>query len=264
MKNQKLACERENGENMNIRNFRDISGYKNQDGKIMKKNMIFRGGALNHITHEQAEYLENILGVRYILDFRDEKEAEMAKDYSFSLAYYEQISALRVQKHNDKGFDFENIVREKMDERQFQHILEYLKEGYQTMAFGNPAYQRLFELMLKNDGNIYFHCTAGKDRTGIAGFLIMIALGMDEKDAVNEYLLSNRYLKQGADDLARQLNIPEEYRRMCEPLLGVQEEFICLTIDAIKRKYIDYDNYLENEFQLDREKRNRLIEIYCE
>lgn len=34
------------------------------------------------------------------------------------------------------------------------------------MAFDNPVYQRLFALLLQNDGNLYFHCTAGKDRTG--------------------------------------------------------------------------------------------------
>lgn len=73
------------------------------------------------------------------------------------------------------------------------------------MAFDNPVYQRLFALLLQNDGNLYFHCTAGKDRTGGDGFLIMMALGMDEKDAVKEYLLSNQYLKQG---FPRRVQIP--------------------------------------------------------
>lgn len=250
--------------NMNIRNFRDISGYKNGDGKVMKKNMIFRGGALNRITQEQADYFEHTLAIRHILDFRDNKEAEMAKDYEFRVADYEQISALRVQKHDENGFDFERIIKNKMDAHQFQAILGYLKEGYSTMAFENPAYQRLFELLLKNDGNIYFHCTAGKDRTGVAGFLIMMALGMDEEDAVKEYLLSNKYLTQGMDDLAGQLNIPEKYRQMCEPLLGVQEDFIRLTISSIQGKYNSYDEFFEREYNLDEEQRNRLIEIYCE
>lgn len=248
---------------MDIRNFRDISGYKNRDGKVMKKNMIFRGGALDRITQKQADYFENTLAIRHILDFRDKKEAEMAKDYVFPIAKYEQISALRVQKHDDNGFDFEKIIKSKLGVGQFRYILEYLKEGYKTMAFHNPAYERLFNLLLENDGNIYFHCTAGKDRTGVAGFLIMMALGMDEEDGVKEYLLSNRYLKQGANDLAGQLNIPEEYRRMCAPLLGVQEDFIRLTIGSIQEKYADYDEFFESEYKLDREKRNRLIEIYC-
>jgi hypothetical protein len=42
-----------------------------------------------------------------------------------------------------------------MDAGQFQYILKYLKEGYKTMAFDNPAYQRLFALLLENDGNLY-------------------------------------------------------------------------------------------------------------
>lgn len=92
---------------MNIRNFRDISGYINRDGKVMKKNMIFRGGSLDRITQDQADYFEHTLAIRHILDFRDEKEAETAKDYEFRIADYEQISALRVQKHDENGFDFE-------------------------------------------------------------------------------------------------------------------------------------------------------------
>ncbi len=78
------------------------------------------------------------------------------------------------------------------------------------MPFGNPAYQRLFNLLLENDGNIYFHCTAGKDRTGVAGFLIMMALGMSEEDGVKEYMLSNQCLGQENAHLAAQLNIPEK------------------------------------------------------
>jgi len=140
---------------MNIRNFRDISGYRNRNGKVMKKNMIFRGGALNHMTKEQADYFENVLGIRHILDFRDEREAEMAKDYPFSAAAYERIGALRVRKHEDAGFNFEKIAKDKMDAGQFQYILKYLKEGYKTMAFDNPAYQRLFALLLENNGNLY-------------------------------------------------------------------------------------------------------------
>lgn len=249
---------------MNIRNFRDISGYVNMDGKTMKKNRIFRGGALDGLTQEQADYFENTLAIRHILDFRDEKEASLAKDYSFPLASYEQISALQVKQHDDNGFDFEKIIKSHMDARQFQYILAYLKEGYKTMPFDNPAYHRLFELLLKDDGYVYFHCTAGKDRTGIGGFLIMMALGMTEEDAIREYLLSNEYLKQENDDLSRQLNIPEEYKQMCEPLLSVQEDFIRLTINAIKEKYNDYDEFFMKEYQLDRKKRNQLIELYCE
>ncbi|MDE7018914.1 MAG: tyrosine-protein phosphatase [Lachnospiraceae bacterium] len=249
---------------MNIRNFRDISGYQNRDGKVMKKNKIFRGGALDSMTKEDADYFEDVLAIRHILDFRDAKEAQMAKDYQLPVATYEQISALQVKEHDENGFDFEKIMKKGLDASQFRFILAYLKEGYRTMPFDNPAYRRLFALLMQNDGHIYFHCTAGKDRTGVAGFLIMMALGMEEEDAVKEYLLSNQYLKQAGLDLAGQLHIPPEYQRMCEPLLGVQEDFIRLAIDAIKDLYGDYDTFFQNEYKLGREERKLLMEIYCE
>ncbi len=252
------------GINMDIRNFRDMSGYKNRNGKVMKKNMIFRGGALNRMTREQADYFENTLSIRHILDFRDEKEAEMAKDYPFPIAEYERIGALRVRRPDNNGFSFKKIIKNGMQPSQLSYILEYLKEGYKTMAFGNPAYQRLFSLLLENSGNIYFHCTSGKDRTGVAGFLVMMAMDMEEEDAVKEYLLSNQYLKQETDNLVGQLNISGEYKQMCESLLGVREDFIRLSIHSIQRKYAGYDEFFESEYGLDREKRNRLAEIYCE
>ena len=132
------------------------------------------------------------------------------------------------------------------------------------MAFANPAYQRLFDLLLQDDGNLYFHCTAGKDRTGVAGFLIMMALGVEEEDAIQEYLLSNTYLKQRDDEFAMLLNSSEEKKQLFAPLLGVQEEFIRLTIRSIKEAYTSYDEFFLREYKLDQEKRNRLAELYCE
>ena len=132
------------------------------------------------------------------------------------------------------------------------------------MAFANPAYQRLFDLLLQDDGNLYFHCTAGKDRTGVDGFLIMMALGVEEEDAIQEYLLSNTYLKQGDDEFAMLLNSSEEKKQLFAPLLGVQEDFILLTIRSIKEAYTSYDEFFLREYKLDQEKRNRLAELYCE
>ena len=108
------------------------------------------------------------------------------------------------------------------------------------------------------------HCTAGKDRTGVAGFLIMIALGMSEEDAIQEYLLSNIYLKESNDELCQQLQIPEKLREECRPLLYVQRELIEIMIQSIRVKYRSYDEFLLQEYNFDNEKRRRLKEIYCE
>lgn len=250
--------------NCSIHNFRDISGYTNRDGKTMKKNMIFRGGAVTNLSKEECDYFENQLGIKYVLDFRDKMEADLNKDQVFGDIVYERIGALKVEVHDDNGFDIASIMKTGMNADSFKMIIEYLKEGYSKMPLDNDAYRKLFELLLRNDGHVYFHCTAGKDRTGVAGFLIMMALGMSEEDAICEYMKSNECLKDVNDSLAKQLNISDEYKEMCMPLLGVSEEFILMSIKSIKDKYESYDEFFEKEYGLDKEKRDGLVKIYCE
>ena len=249
---------------LKIRNFRDVSGYKNKYGETMKPNKIFRGASLDAISLDDAKYMEDQLGIRYILDYRDEQEAMLAKDIDFPNAQYERISALTIKEHTDNGFDFGKMLEGKMTPDKLKFLIQYIREGYQTMAFDNPAYHRLFELLLRDEGHIYFHCSAGKDRTGVSAFLIMIALGMSEEDAIEEYMLSNEYLHDFIEDFYKQHHIPKIFRKYCDPLLLVEKENIMLTIQSIKERYTSYDEFLEKEYDLDEKKRELLRRIYCE
>lgn len=58
------------------------------------------------------------------------------------------------------------------------------------------AYKRLFAHLAAGEVPIVFHCTAGKDRTGVAAMLILPSLGVSEEDALYDYLLTNVYLAQ--------------------------------------------------------------------
>lgn len=249
---------------LSIRNFRDLHGYVNKYGEQMKPNKIFRGASLDKLSDSELDYFVHELNIRYILDYRDEGEAMQAMDrLNDELSYY-RICALQLEKKSEHGFDFKSMLQNGMNEESIQKLQEYLKIGYATMPFHNAAYQKLFELLLRDDGHVYFHCTAGKDRTGVSAFLIMMALGMSEEDGIKEYMKSNDFLKKSAKDLAQTLHIPEKLVDLCEPLLFVQEESIQCTIDAIHEKYIDYDTFFEKEYNLDKEKRKRLRSIYCE
>ena len=248
--------------NMNIFNFRDISGYKNKYGEELQPNLIFRGGALNNISTEDGQYMEEELGITYVLDYRDVNEASEAQDIKFLRAHYERISALRIKRYNETGFDFGSLLKEQINPERLEFFTNYLKEGYKTMALDNPAYRRLFDLLLKGE-RVYFHCTAGKDRTGVSAFLVMMALGMSEEDGIKEYLLSNNYLKKFAEDFYVRYHIPEELREGCASLLMVNEKYLKCTIDSIKEKYKDYDEYFEMEYGLDKSKRMLLRKKYC-
>lgn len=246
-----------------VNNFRDVSGYRNAEGKVLKANRIFRGAALNHLTDEDARYLRDELGIKYILDYRDEMEAGAKQDVVCEGMEYIRISALKTSGQG-RGFDFGELLAKKMTAEHLVFIRDYLLDGYRHMPFDNPAYHKLFELLLRNDGNIYFHCSAGKDRTGISAFLIMMALDMSEEDAVAEYLKSNRSLEGFVQEFYKAHPVAPEYRKYSDSVLYVTEENIRTSISAIREKYATYPEYLEKEYGMDARKRAMLKAIYCE
>lgn len=247
-----------------IRNFRALEGYESPSGERMKAGRLFRGGALDAITKEDASYLKEVCGIRAILDLRDPKEAKDHPDQVIPGVSYERIGALQVKEVRVDGFDFGTLLKDGMDAERALLLKAYLQQGYAWMAFANPAYRRLFDLVLQEEGHVYFHCTAGKDRTGVGAFLIMMAVGMKEEDAVCEYLLSNHYLRMPNADLMEQLRIPPELYSLCEPLLYVQQENIELVISSIHERYPDYETFFLREYDLDQKKRKQLREVLCE
>ena len=90
----------------NINNFRNVKGYINKDNKKLKANMIFRGGALNRLIPDEINYFEKKLNIRYVLDFRDQNEAEKDPDIIGNRINYERISALQLQDDRFQVFDF--------------------------------------------------------------------------------------------------------------------------------------------------------------
>lgn len=247
-----------------IRNFRDLRGYKNQYNEVIKKNMIFRGACLDEISDEDSRYLEDVLNIRYILDYRGEVEVNLKPNVPFKKAEYIRIGALDLGGENQKQFDFDRLIQNKTTEKEMEDLYDYLIENYRLLPFDNPAYHRLFEILLKGDGNIYFHCSAGKDRTGISAFLIMLSLGMSEEDCIHEYMLSNYYIKVFNERVLSSFNATEKIKKYCETLLYVEKENIMISIEAIKEKYSSYDEFLLKEYGIDEEKKLRLRQLYCE
>lgn len=247
-----------------IRNFRDLRGYKNKYNEVIKKNMIFRGASLDEISEADADYLENELNIRYILDYRTEYEAAEKPDIIFKKAKNIRVGALDLSKADQTSFDFQRLIEGKTTEEEMRELSAYVEQSYKLLPFNNEAYRCLFELLLKGDGNIYFHCSAGKDRTGISAFLIMLALGMNEEDCIHEYMLSNYYIQVFNEEILCKMNVTEQVKKDCARLLYVVRESILVSMDAIKEKYSSYDEFLLKEYNLDENKKMRLRQLYCE
>ena len=72
---------------------------------------------------------------------------------------------------------------------------------YRQMLFGNKAFKELFRALEAGETPILFHCSAGKDRTGVAAMLILLALGASDETICADFVQTNVCRKAEIDAL---------------------------------------------------------------
>ena len=151
-------------------NFRELGGYTGCGGRHVKYGAFYRSPALANIKTpaDRARFEE--LGVRTVFDFRSEKERTLAPDPDFPGVVNIPASAMLAEDGSEVDFDLEKLLR---SEDGIRMLTEGVHESYARMPFGNPAYRALFGAIRAGQTPILFHCTAGKDRTGVAAALIL-------------------------------------------------------------------------------------------
>lgn len=129
---------------------------------------------------------------------------------------------------------------------------------------GVQDFARVFELLI-NDNNtgLVYHCTAGKDRTGLLTALILSALGVSEEVIMQEYLLSNYYryekMERNARLGAHVLGIEPESSRA---IMDVRPNYLNASYVVIKSKYGSMQNYLQEGLGLRTEDLDKLKQLY--
>ncbi len=142
-----------------ISNARDLGGLPAADGRRVKPGLLLRTSKLGGASEPD---LARLSFVRHVVDFRDEYERAAHPDKPIPGAEYHALSALpglppeeRPDPARDPDPDFRSMFRE---------IYRLLAEGEDA----ERAYRAFFEVLLRRDGAVLFHCTQGKDRTDIA------------------------------------------------------------------------------------------------
>ena len=242
-------------------NMRCLLG-KTSDGKTIIKNKIFRSDRLNNLSEEDFQTLKE-LGIKYIIDLRSEEEVQNDPYLVPKHFIYEHISALKT-KSGIENFYFLSLLSEASTPEDVYEVSTFVREGYKVLPFQNNAYKRIFELLLTTEEGILYHCSSGKDRTGLISALIQILLGVDHKLILDDYLLSNDNLRPNFKKSLSEYNIPKDTLEMIYYCCEVHIELLQSSFDEILKKYDNIDCYFEKEYGLTKEKITLLRNKYLE
>ena len=103
-----------------------------------------------------------------------------------------------------------------------------------------------------------FHCTAGKDRTGFAAAMILLALGVPRDVVMQDYLLTNSHYRM-PDPTGSVLP-----REALQVLWRVQEEFLNASLKAVDADFGGVQHYLENKLRMGPREQSRLADLYLQ
>ncbi|WP_439448279.1 tyrosine-protein phosphatase [Stenotrophomonas sp. ATs4] len=221
-------------------NVRTFAGLQGHHGPIPADAFV-RTADLGRLTDADRDALV-AAGVKLDIDLRTADEETQSPDL---LA-------------RDDRFDYQRISlmgTEKMDlQKMMTSFPDTLGEAYvQWLGHSKPQFKQVFQrIAAQQDGAVLFHCTAGKDRTGIIAGLLLDLAGVPKAEIVHNYAISAHYLEGQPKDSAMNTQImalvkqnPEIGRRMAG-MAGTAPDNMEQFLAALHSQYGGAEGYLKS------------------
>lgn len=202
---------------------------------------VYRSDAINKLSDKDLITFKN-KKIKTVVDFRGTEEAKKSMDRLPENTRYLLCPA-----------GSENLPNA-------QDMIKLLKEknflvgmyGEEGLPYFGDRYRTLFVqlLTLNPDEALLYHCTGGRDRTGMASALFLKILGVPQDIIENDYVASNFYLaknptmKQMYSGLSKMGGLSESE---VKAEMELRPELIRTFFDAITKKYGSIENFFQVE-----------------
>lgn len=212
-----------------VHNLRDLGGYVAADGTQTRWHRFFRADGLHELTEPAQQTLVDA-GLRTVIDLRtkqelDEKPDVFAKNSAVNyvhLSLFENVRGVGSNLPND----LTTIYLYALDNNQsaFKDVVDVIADSA--------------------DNGVLFHCTAGKDRTGLISALLLGSVGVSDEDIVADYVLTTHYLQDFFQQRRAEARRTGEDISAYEPLFLSEPQFMQTVLDHLLENYGGIPSYL--------------------
>lgn len=174
--------------------FRDLGGIPTADGKHLKKGIIYKTSHLANIDEETKQKLADDLKISMDIDLRSPSELADKPEQMIEGVTYKHIPVLgdddnpAVNKNTRDEVLENNMAEEGGSRGHITRIYQKMVSNLEVLK----RYKEFLKELINNFGRpTMYHCTQGKDRTGIATMLLLLVLGVDKEMIIEDYLYYN-------------------------------------------------------------------------
>lgn len=253
-------------------NTRDLGGIPAENGRKIKHGKLIRSGRLYKLPKETVLRLEK-MGISTIVDMRTDKEREEYPYTEIKGAKYVNLPLVCTATPgitHTKSMARTMLEESKRIKTEFGTADNYMQSVYSILLFDKDSLIRLrkfFTLVIEDESCILWHCSAGKDRTGICAMLLEFVLGVDEKIVIEDYIASEkfqkkkRFLQRAGLVIAP---IPPRFKQILIALMKAKPQYITGAIAEIKSRYGSVTDYCRQAIGLTDEEIKFLKDKYLE
>lgn len=230
-------------------NFRDIGGYETADHCFVKTGLVYRSDHLSRLTQEDQQLLQH-LHVKVVCDLRTVREQQNSPDR------LPQGGSIRLHALPVQVDDFDPAT-----------VVDRLKAGdhsWLTMDFFIELYRRYLDdfgmvwgkvlrlAAFHQNLPLVFHCTGGKDRTGICAALLLKVLDVPEATILADHDLSNVYNAERLQPIYARFAAIGIGPEKAAPYLQAPTEPLVAMLEHLHKSYGTIEDYLLKKGGFDR------------
>lgn len=235
----------------NVKNFRDIGGYFTNDNRQMKWGQIYRSGDLSSATLYDQEKIRR-LKIKTIIDFRSDRTAR-----KYPLLLHPDIQKIRIPIELMDSYKLDELINKQDFNR--SDAIRYVQDSYAGIVDNyKKEFKEMFSVLaVESNYPVLLTESLGKDRVGVATYLILCAIGIPESVIIDDYMFSEKNIDvTKVVDNAQLLS--ESMQEAVTAMLKVDRAYINFLVEHIKTTYGSVDNYLEKELDVSSGKRGVL------
>ena len=242
-----------------VLNARELGGYQMADGRTVKHGKFIRSADLGHASDRDIERLSEEFCVVRVFDLRSEYEAGRLPDRDLPGAEHRFLPVL-----DDSGMTADDLMMFKAFSGKDPDALVRLAKSDIGKDFSDNMYTNFLlneytqlqyasflQTVLHTDhGATLWHCSQGKDRTGLAAAILLLALGADMDLVMADFELSNVVYQPVVDQFAaqaREQGATDADIEVIQTFMGVNPRVFRLAFDEVERTYGSLHDYIVNQ-----------------
>jgi protein-tyrosine phosphatase len=251
-----------------LQNTRDLVGMKTLEGREILPGRLIRSGHLGELSLSDTEKLSVLVSV--IIDLRSDMEISEQPDKrvpgteNIHISVVDNLTAGITREKNADRDIFGKFMLDPLAARQY--MCDMYKNFMTDSAIEKYAVF-VKELLKPHDKAVLWHCTAGKDRAGIASVIVEEILGVQRDEIILDYLRTNDYLKLDFDILIgigviKAAIDDDRAKESLGFLLGAKREYLEAFYREVDQRFGNMEAFIRDGLHLKKEDIESLKTMY--